>query len=280
MKEENIVADEKVTETACSNGSGLKRREFLKLSLAGIAATVGPTVIWKTTTTSSGEGGESEHSWAMVIDQSKCVGCGQCTQACRAHNDIPPDMAWNRLIEAKDGSFIPVPCMHCEDAPCVHVCPVKATYTRADGIVMMDYERCIGCRYCEMACPYASRSFNWEEFTEPNPAVPTYGQPEVPRRPRGVVEKCTFCVNRIDRGLANGLTPGVDQAATPACVVACPRGARIFGDLNDPESPVSKALADAPSFRLREGLGTGPRVYYLPPNRDGVEEEQQAEVCS
>jgi phenylacetyl-CoA:acceptor oxidoreductase 27-kDa subunit len=93
--------------------------------------------------------------------------------------------------------------------------------------------------------------------------VPQWGLPEVARRPRGVVEKCTFCVQRIDRGLAMGLTPGVDQAATPACVVACPMGARIFGDLNDPDSPVSKALARHSHHRLREALGTGPRVYYL-----------------
>jgi Fe-S-cluster-containing dehydrogenase component len=146
----------------------------------------------------------------------------------------------------------------------VEVCPVKASYYRADGIVMMDYQRCIGCRYCEVACPYGARAFNWESFTAPNPAVPKWGQPEVARRPRGVVEKCSFCYQRIDRGLALGLKPGVDEEATPACVVACPVGARFFGDLNDPESPVSKILAETPSYRLREDLGTRPRVYYLP----------------
>jgi Fe-S-cluster-containing dehydrogenase component len=145
---------------------------------------------------------------------------------------------------------------------------------------MMDYERCIGCRYCEMACPYGSRSFNWEAFTEDNPAVPMWGQPEVPRRPRGVVEKCSFCFNRIDRGLAYGLTPGVDKAATPACVVACPTGARLFGDLNDPESPVSKALARSPSYRLREDLGTGPRVYYLPPREKEENNLEKEETSS
>jgi phenylacetyl-CoA:acceptor oxidoreductase subunit 1 len=129
---------------------------------------------------------------------------------------------------------------------------------------MMDYDRCIGCRYCEVACPYGARAFNWEEFTGPNPAVPTWGQPEVDRRPRGVVEKCSFCYQRIDRGLSLGLTPGVDDEATPACVVTCPVGARAFGDLNDPESNVSKLLAQNPSYRLREDLGTNPRVYYLP----------------
>ena len=125
--------------------------------------------------------------------------------------------------------------MHCAKAPCVEVCPVKASYYRDDGIVMMDYDRCIGCRYCEVACPYEARSFNWKDFDGPNPAVPEWGQPEIERRPRGVVEKCSFCYQRIDRGLSLGLQPGVDADATPACCVVCPTGARVFGDLNDPE---------------------------------------------
>jgi Fe-S-cluster-containing dehydrogenase component len=258
----------------------MPRRDFLKLSLVGLAATVAPAVAYKKNKATADPQEESPHRWAMVIDQAKCVGCNHCTMACRARNDVPPSMVWNRITEDEDGRFIPIPCMHCENAPCVHVCPVGATYHRADGIIMMDYDRCIGCRYCEMACPYSSRVFNWEAFTEPNPAVPTWGVPDVPRRPRGVVEKCTFCVERIDRGLANGLMPGVDQAATPACVVACPTGARMFGDLNDPESPVSRALARYPSFRLREGLGTGPRVYYLPPRDKEKRFENEEEGCS
>jgi Fe-S-cluster-containing dehydrogenase component len=107
-----------------------------------------------------------------------------------------------------------------------------------------------------------------KEHTEPNSAVPTWGEPEVPRRPRGVVEKCSFCAHRIDRGLAAGLMPGVDAAATPACVNACPVGARKFGDLNDPASEVSLQLANHSSYRLREDLGTAPRVYYLPPRKE------------
>lgn len=283
------MTESTVTETQKQNGNepgkdkqALKRRDFLKLSLAGLAVTVGPSVMWKTASSGSGHGEEeSPHSWAMVVDQAKCVGCGHCTLACRAHNDVPEDISWNRIIkDEEEGTFLPIPCMHCEDAPCVHVCPVKATYHRPDGIVMMDYDRCIGCRYCEMACPTGSRSFNWREFTEDNPAVPTWGQPEVARRPRGVVEKCSFCYQRIDRGLEQGLTPGVDQAATPACVVACPTGARIFGDLNDPDSAVSKALRKYPSFRLREDLGTGPRVYYLPPRDKENNESDNVEACS
>ena len=170
-------------------------------------------------------------------------------------------------------SMPPLPCMHCENAPCVDICPVGATYHRADGIVMMDYERCIGCRYCQLACPYGARSFNWETYTGENTAVPEWGEPEIERRPRGVVEKCSFCFHRIDRGLAEGLTPGVDRQATPACVAVCPVGARIFGDLNDPDSPVSQALAKYPAVQLRQGLGTEPRVFYLPARREEESEE-------
>jgi Fe-S-cluster-containing dehydrogenase component len=147
----------------------------------------------------------------------------------------------------------------------VEVCPVKATYHRDDGLVVMDYDRCIGCRYCEVACPYDARRFNWKAYTEENPYIPTWGIAEVERRPRGVVEKCTFCIHRIDEGLANGLMPGEHPEATPACVNICPVGARTFGNLNDPESKVSQVLAVNATIRLREELGTDPNVYYIPP---------------
>ena len=244
----------------------LKRRDFLKITAAGTAVVGGLRLARGTAASETGDA--SPYKWAMVIDQAKCIGCGYCTLACRAQNDVAPQISWNRVFEAgKVGDktvYLPRPCMHCENAPCVEVCMVKASYRRPDGIVVMDYDRCIGCRYCEVACPYSARAFNWEEFTEPNPAVPAWGTPQVDRRPRGVVEKCSFCYHRIDRGLALGMKPGIDVEATPACVVACPVGARMFGDLNDPESPVSKALAANPSYRLREDLGTSPRVYYLP----------------
>ncbi|HEY4690888.1 MAG TPA: 4Fe-4S dicluster domain-containing protein [Anaerolineae bacterium] len=246
----------------------LKRRSFLKTLGAGAAALVGMRMVGQGASSDGEPQAASPHKWAMVIDQAKCQGCGYCTLACRAHNDVAPSISWNRVISAgkvKDREiFLARPCMQCEHAPCVEVCPVGASYHRADGIVMMDYGKCIGCRYCVVACPYGARAFNWEEFTGPNPAVPMWGQPEVERRPRGVVEKCSFCYQRIDRGLEQGLKPGVDPEATPACVVACPVGARFFGDLNDPESTVSKLLADHPYYRLREDLGTSPRVYYLP----------------
>lgn len=244
----------------------LSRRDLLKLAGTAAVTVAGLQVINEASASESTPG--NGRQWAMVIDQSKCNGCGYCIMACRAHNDISPEITWNPVLEAGQVGdkkiYLPRPCMQCAKAPCVDVCPVGASYHRPDGIVMMDYERCIGCRYCEVACPYGARSFNWKAFEGPNPTVPEWGEPEVARRPRGVPEKCAFCYQRIDRGLALGLTPGIDPDATPACAVVCPVGARTFGDLNDPNSPVSRLLRENPHFRLREDLGSGPRVYYLP----------------
>lgn len=212
---------------------------------------------------------ESPYHWVMVIDLSKCVGCDYCVYACQAINDTKPDMRWNIRIEDETptGNIFHVtrPCLHCHHAPCVEVCPVGATYSRPDGLVVMDYDKCIGCRYCQTACPYGARTFNWLDRNDENPLVPEWGRPEVPRRPRGVVEKCTFCVHRIDYGLANNLTPGVDPEATPACVNICPVNARHFGNLKDPNSTVAKIIKSRPTLRLREDLGTEPSVYYIPP---------------
>jgi Fe-S-cluster-containing dehydrogenase component len=249
----------------------LSRRDFLKVTeaLAGAAALtqIASLGIKKV---QAGHGGGGEHRWGMVIDINLCIGCNYCTYACQAVNNLSDDMRYNvvttETLENGDEYFLPRPCMHCDDPPCVHVCPVNATYVRDDGIVTMDYDLCIGCRYCEVACPYDVRVFNWYEHTETSPRVPAFGTPEVPPRPRGVMEKCTFCQHRIDAGLERGLVPGIDDAATPACVVACPTGARIFGDLNDSESAVSIALeACKTPIRLREELSTSPKVYYLPP---------------
>jgi phenylacetyl-CoA:acceptor oxidoreductase subunit 1 len=252
----------------------LKRRDFLKMLIAGAGTIAGLQIFQNVQSKAframaAGPVGESKHRWAMVIDQSKCTGCGYCTNACRAHNDVPPEISWNRVIQTgKVGEkdvFLARPCMQCQHAPCVEVCPVSASYYRADGIVMMDYDKCIGCRYCEVACPYDARRFNWEARSDVNPYVPTWGEPEVERRPRGVVEKCTFCIQRIDSGLAKGLMPGEDYEATPACVNVCPVGARVFGDLKDPTSRIAQVIAASPTFRLRQELGTEPSVYYIPP---------------
>ncbi|MEJ5223048.1 MAG: 4Fe-4S dicluster domain-containing protein [Anaerolineales bacterium] len=263
----------------------LTRSDVIKIGIAAagsiIAApllTTGPLSPFAGLKQQQLEGGETgghgavtgEHHWGMVINLDTCIGCEYCTRACSAVNDVKPDKTWNIVVEERTSGgstfFLSRPCLHCQNAPCVEVCPVKATYHRADGIVVMDYDRCIGCRYCQVACPYDARKFNWETREEgDNPFVPAWGTPEVERRPRGVVEKCTFCIHRIDAGLEKGLTPGVHREATPACVNICPVNARIFGDLKDPNSNVSRLIASNPTLRLRSELGTETSVYYIPP---------------
>jgi len=217
-------------------------------------------------------GASSEFKWCMVIDLDECIGCSYCMYACQAVNDVPDDdMRWNVVFAERtfDGIDFTMsrPCFHCEDAPCVSVCPVEATWKREDGIVAMDYDRCIGCRYCEVACPYDVRRFNWKLSEEENEYQPVWGIAEVERRPRGVVEKCTFCVQRIDRGIELGLTPGIDRIATPACVNICPVNARVFGNHNDPESPISKFIEKNNTFLLHEEWGTTPKVHYVRPKK-------------
>jgi len=239
------------------------RRDFLKLTGALVAAAGVAQVAMSNMTAQASSGGEEGKGpqWGMLIDINLCIGCQYCTFACEAVNNLADDMRYcvvtNETTQSGEEFFLSRPCMHCQEAPCVHVCPVRATYKRPDGIVAMDYDRCIGCRYCQVACPYDARVFNWDEPVKLSPQSPNFGYQEVPNRPRGVVEKCTFCSHRID------------PQATPACVVACPTTARIFGDLNNPESPVSVALANAKTtMRLREELSTEPRVYYIPPQTD------------
>jgi molybdopterin-containing oxidoreductase family iron-sulfur binding subunit len=220
-----------------------------------------------------GSAADREHEWHMVIDLGTCIGCQYCIWACQAVNNVSDDrMRWNvGFSEQTEGGtdfYMTRPCLHCQEAPCVKVCPVGATWVREDGIVAMDYERCIGCRYCEVACPYDVRRFNWGGAVTENHYQPAWGEAEVEPRPRGVVEKCTFCVHRIDRALEYGMTPGVDLHASPACVEVCPVNARIFGDVLDPESPVSKYLAQNETFRLREDFGTEPKVHYVRPERE------------
>lgn len=247
------------------------RRDFLKLG-GGLAGALAATQILASSMgpAQASMGEEGEHKWGMVIDIDLCIGCNYCTYSCQAVNNLSDDMLYNvvHLETTENGEpfYLSRPCMHCDAPPCVHVCPVGATFVRDDGIVAMNYDLCIGCRYCAIACPYDVRVFNWRKHSESSHRAPAFGTPEVPHRPRGVIEKCTFCQHRIDAGLQRGLVPGFDDAATPACVVACPTGARIFGDLKDPESPVSVSLsASLTPIRLREDLSTEPKVFYLPP---------------
>lgn len=205
--------------------------------------------------------------YGMVIDTKKCIGCHVCAMACKTENNLPNDVWWNRIFTDNGGEmgfdmvggsypdnlqfgYIPVACQHCDNPACVKVCPVGATYKDPEtGVVRQDYDKCIGCRMCMAACPYNARSFNWEEPVRDVDF--NYGDAEVPVRPRGVAEKCTLCRERTDRG------------EEPMCVVCCPTHARIFGDLDDPASEVSKAVVERKAHVLLEEQGTRPQVYYF-----------------
>lgn len=218
--------------------------------------------------------------WGMVIDLDKCAACQACTVACRMENNVnfsgPEEAArgrtitWNEVLvvpesEGTGPRFIPRPCMHCDNPPCVQVCPVGATYKSEEGVVLQNYSRCIGCRYCMTACPYGARYFNWKDTTPPA-TMTDYRNPDVVVRPVGVVEKCTFCVQRIAAAEAKAKAEGRelrDGDVVPACVQTCPVGARYFGDLDDPESQVSRLAKSPRASRLLEELGTRPKVYYL-----------------
>jgi len=207
--------------------------------------------------------------WAMTADLRRCVGCQTCTAACKHTNATPPEVQWRRVLDMEFGEypdvkrvFVPVGCQHCEDPPCMTVCPTTATKQRPDGIVTIDYDLCIGCSYCAVACPYQARY-------KTDKASFSYGAPLASESQRrddsrlAVATKCTFCVDRIDAGLAAGLTPGVDPAATPACVNSCIADALAFGDLDNPKSNVSQLLEKNQSFRMHEELGTKPGFHYL-----------------
>src|SRR5215831_9123285 len=208
--------------------------------------------------------------WAMIADIDRCVGCQTCTAACRHANATSPAVEWRRVLDVEAGAFpnvsrtfVPVGCQHCAEAPCTDVCPTRATWRRDDGIVVMDYDLCIGCAYCEVACPYQARfKIDAESFAYGGGAMRHEKQREEPRR-LGVAQKCTFCSDRIDFGLANGLTPGRDAPATPACVNACIADALQFGDIDDPDSNVSRLLREQKHFRMHEELGTEPGFYYV-----------------
>ena len=215
--------------------------------------------------------------FGMVIDCGACIGCRRCQYACKAENNTPDTIspAWIEVFglknevdltghasteELRQGAttsytespkpgmwYLATQCNHCDNAPCVQVCPTGATYKTEDGYVLMDYKKCVGCRFCVVACPYNARRFNWVAPKLDEKDI----NPQVPVRPVGVVEKCTFCVHRTRDG------------KLPRCVEACPVGARHFGNLNDPQSEVSRLLRSTPNFRLLEDLNTEPNLRYI-----------------
>ena len=255
----------------------ITRKDFLRLSglsfLSGAAIEAGRALAGRGSSASVSTVPQDAQSvrWGMVVDLRRCQkakGCTVCTDACDAIHNVPrlPDpkhqikWIWTEPYEAvfpyiqngyaeQTDSGIPVPlmCNHCASPPCVHVCPTQATWRRADGIVMMDWHRCIGCRYCMAACPYGSRSFNW---VDPRPGISKLN-PDFPTRTKGVVEKCNFCDERLAIG------------QIPACVEACPEKALVFGNLADPNSEPRKMLRERFAVQREPELGTGPSVYYL-----------------
>jgi molybdopterin-containing oxidoreductase family iron-sulfur binding subunit len=222
----------------------------------------------------------ADRRWVMVLDLRRCVGCHACTISCVAENNLPPGVVYRPVIEEEFGTypnvgrrFTPRPCMQCDEPPCVPVCPTSATYTNEEGVVVVDYDDCIGCRACLTACPYGARTGDFGvTYTEPTPATDDrivgrstaekyellpmfeYGEPR-PREdgdsPIGNARKCHFCLHRVKQG------------ELPACVTSCIGRATLFGDANDASSLVAEMIARPNVFRLKEELGTEPRVFYL-----------------
>lgn len=217
--------------------------------------------------------------WAMVADLERCVGCQTCTAACRHANATSPAVQWRKVLDIEAGTypnvsriFVPVGCQHCADPPCMHVCPTTATRQRADGIVTVDYDLCIGCAYCEVACPYQARFLVHEPHYGYDAAMPNEVERADPAR-FGVAQKCTFCSDRVDFGIENGLVPGVDPRATPACVNSCIADALHFGDVDDPNSNVSRLLREQRSFRMHAELKTDPGFHYVFGKANGQDSE-------
>jgi len=220
--------------------------------------------------------------WGMVIDLDKCTGCGACIAACKEENNVPyvssdeaqngRAISWMQMVSMVEGEFpnihikyMPRPCMHCDNPPCIKVCPVHATFKDEEGIVGQIYERCIGCRYCMSACPYTVKYFNWRQ-PEWDDAIKLTLNPDVSLRKKGVVEKCTFCHHRLQKAREKARAKGmevVDGDYNTACAETCPTQAIIFGDLDDVNSDVAKLSKSKRAFRLLEDLGTEPKVIYL-----------------
>lgn len=220
--------------------------------------------------------------WGMVIDLNKCTGCGECVAACKIENNVaivgPEEsekgrtMLWMDILTVYEGEYpnakvqyIPRPCFHCDNPPCTKVCPVRATYINSEGIVAQIFPQCIGCRYCMAACPYTVKSFNWYS-PKWSKQMAAALNPDVSVRPAGVVEKCTFCVHRLQK--AREEAAAEDRALRegdyiPACVESCPTQAMKFGDLDDSSNEVARLRKSPRAYRFLEDLGTEPKVYYL-----------------
>lgn len=231
--------------------------------------------------------------WGMVIDLDKCTGCQACTTACSMENNLQPGENWQDVLFYTEGKYpnvsmkwFPRPCMHCENPSCVSVCPTKATYKDPDGgFVLIDYNKCIGCKYCQVACPYGVRFFTDEKavvqpdirsvFPSSNGRQwdPPYKAPQddpshgVGIQPHGVVSKCTFCHHKVSKAPEGVVDLDEDnpdvKEYVPGCVRVCAPKARFFGDLDSPDSYVNKLIADQRGVRLKEETGNKPQVYYL-----------------
>ena len=242
--------------------------------------------------TEARSGGDEATRWGMVVDLNRCVGCQTCTIACKHSNDTPPGVQWRRVLDVERGTFPDVErlflvtgCQHCAEPPCVPVCPTGATAQRADGLVTMDYDTCIGCGYCAVACPYQARTIVHDKSWYYG--APTAQETKVQHDDRyGVANKCTFCVERIDEAAEIGLTPGVDLSHTPACVSSCIAGALHFGDFADDASNVSRITRDSANFQMHAELGTDPQIRYLydvpdaTPGRDAAPEDTDDTVLA
>lgn len=199
--------------------------------------------------------------WGMVIDLKRCIGCYGCQISCKAENATPPGVLWARVVKREFGKYpnvrkisLPLLCMHCANPPCLKACPTGAIQRREDGIVWTDNAKCVGCRYCMMVCPYQARHFYAKEREYfPGQGLTPFELIGYSRHVPGTMSNCHLCMHRVDKGLE------------PSCVVTCMCRARIFGDLEDPESEVSRLIRDRGGFQLYPELGTDPSVYYLPP---------------
>lgn len=230
--------------------------------------------------------------WGMVVDLNRCVGCQTCTIACKHANDTPPGVQWRKVLDVERGTFpdverlfMVVGCQHCAEPPCVPVCPTGATRQRADGLVTMDYDTCIGCAYCAVSCPYQARTIGHDK--EWYYGEQTAQEDHVFHDERiGVANKCTFCVERIDEAADEGKVPGIDLEYTPACSSACIAQAIHFGDFNNPDSNVSQLASDNSHFQMHAELGTDPQIKYLyevpnaMPGRDPAPDDLEDETMS